>query len=624
MRGRRILSPGAALLILASTFLASAAPPMVVVPRQVEPGETVRILAEGFTPVAPVDVFLDEVDRALVMADETGEIDLLLDVPTDIGLGAHWITAMERGAGPTDLTGRVLRARLRVDVPLTTWPQLGGDAGRTGRASPDAALTSTVVGELHEVWYRDLEVLELGEEVFVTDVAGELAIPAIVDGKVLISTWFATDVLSQGELVRRAAITATDLVTGSIRWRRVAESRTFSAISFGPPVLAGDTVVARWQGDRVLLGLDSRTGEVRWRRAVSRPGRFGDPLVSGDRVVLPVERPGDALDGLLALHPAGGAVLWERPTAKGSDWRLSAEGDLVVLAGSSDMVLGIDATDGQVRWRRQAPIGWWGGLLVADGLAFLPTIEEGVMALRLADGGSAWTWSAWPGGKCGPSCLTPSSAPRAVAKGVLFVTSQAGICREGTPECDTAFYPYRTRVTALDAATGRQLWTRQVLRPQPFGEVAIVDDVAVVGAGDVHMLDLATGAQLRVVPAPQRPDTFGAQHSWAGQPIPTGSWLILGAADGTVTAFSIATETARTRPGSLVRDLTLEPTTPVPPTPTGSLQPPTPSPPPPMTEGPPAWWWVALAGSAISVGVVLAAAFRRSWSRRSAGLGPHA
>jgi hypothetical protein len=57
MRARRSLSAGAALLTLASTFiasvfLASAAPMMVVVPRQGEPGETVRILAEGFTPVA--------------------------------------------------------------------------------------------------------------------------------------------------------------------------------------------------------------------------------------------------------------------------------------------------------------------------------------------------------------------------------------------------------------------------------------------------------------------------------------------------------------------------------------------------------------------------------------------
>jgi len=35
----------------------------------------------------------------------------------------------------------------------------------------------------------------------------------------------------------------------------------------------------------------------------------------------------------------------------------------VVVAGSSDVVLGIDAMDGVVRWRRRATIGWWGGML---------------------------------------------------------------------------------------------------------------------------------------------------------------------------------------------------------------------------------------------------------------------
>jgi len=54
-----------------------------------------------------------------------------------------------------------------------------------------------------------------------------------------------------------------------------------------------------------------------------------------------------------------------------------------------------------------------------------------------------------------------------------------------------------------------------------------------LGQEGLHVLDLGTGAHLRVVPAPERPNTFGAEHLWAGQPIPAGSWLILGAADGT-------------------------------------------------------------------------------------------
>jgi hypothetical protein len=62
--------------------------------------------------------------------------------------------------------------------------------------------------------------------------AGEVAIPAIVDGDLLVSAWNATDVMSETGIVRRVTITATDVVTGSVRWRRVAESASFEDLSF--------------------------------------------------------------------------------------------------------------------------------------------------------------------------------------------------------------------------------------------------------------------------------------------------------------------------------------------------------------------------------------------------------
>lgn len=189
------------------------------------PGESVRVRADGFAPDGIIDLYVDDVDRVVDRADDGSVIDVGLELPSDLALGTYWVTAIERASD------RALQTRLLVDAS-TTWLQLGGDPGRTGHAIPGPGLSTALVGELHEVWYRDLEVLEPGEEIFVTDVAGEVAIPAIVDGDLLVSTWNATDIMSETGIVRRVTITATDVVTGSVRWRRVAESASFEDLSF--------------------------------------------------------------------------------------------------------------------------------------------------------------------------------------------------------------------------------------------------------------------------------------------------------------------------------------------------------------------------------------------------------
>jgi outer membrane protein assembly factor BamB len=133
-------------------------------------------------------------------------------------------------------------------------------------------------------------------------------------------------------------------------------------------------------------------------------------------------------------------------------------------------------------------IGWWGRLLVADGFAFVPTFEgraaKTVTALRLSDGRPAWTWTEWPGGDCGPRCDVVWSKPAAADEGLLLVTSDARSCPPGTPsvECD-ATPSYRTRVTALDIATGNRAWTRDAVRKDLLGEVAVVDGVVVSRRG---------------------------------------------------------------------------------------------------------------------------------------------
>jgi outer membrane protein assembly factor BamB len=477
------------------------------------------------------------------------------------------VTASERdGAHAT-------QARLLVDVS-TPWSQLGADAGRSGRSSLDVGLWADAIGDLREVWRRDLEVLGTGEEILVTDVAGEVATPAIVVGDLLISTWRATDVMRGADIFRRVALTATDVLTGRVLWRRVAESTVWEDLSFGAPVLANGMVVIRWDGDRTLLGLESATGEVRWRRAAGDRERFGELLVSEDRVILPVDRVED--DALVAVDPRDGTLIWEAALpGTGSERRLAAEDGLVSVTGD-DRVIGIDMSDGAVVWTRDVPLGWWGRPLTADGLVFLPTyraLAKTVTALDVGNGRPAWTWSAWPGGKCGSGCSAVWSMPAAAADGLLLVTSAARFCPPGQPSVECEASPsYRSLVTALDSATGDVLWTHAFT--ELVGEIAIVDDLVVVQSSTLSLLSLHRGRGVGAIPAPERPGTLGAQHTWAGQPIPTGPRLVVGAADGSITAFSVVTAVPRPRPGALTPDLTLPVPTPAPSAlPTGSRAP---------------------------------------------------
>jgi outer membrane protein assembly factor BamB len=597
MRAARIVSLAlAAALPLATLSFAAEGASVDVTPATVAPGGVVAVRGTGFASDHLVDVFLDEVDRQLLRADRDGVVATSLDVPAGASLGRHWITLLERG---TRLAAQV---RLVVEAEPPTWPQLGNDPGRTGSAPSQRPFTTAEIEALHEAWALDLEVLEPGEEIFVTDAAGEVAVPAVVHDGLVISTWFATDVMGSDPAVSRAvsrvSLVATDLLTGEVRWRRTAEPfRTMTGLA---PVLVGDTLIVRWWNDHVLLGLDPGTGAVGWRFDAGAEGRFGEPLALADLVVVPIEREGVAKDELVAVDPAAGTRVWDRPLPRGSNWRLGSTEGIVVAVAEPGWMIGIEAASGAMRWHREASIRvmWWlGGPIAADGRAYVPTVDEGVMAIRGADGTTDWVWHAWPGDTCGPACIAPSSGPRATGDGVLIVTSHAGVCRRGTPECDTGFYPVRTRVTALDPATGEERWASQELVDPPFGgygNATIAGGVVFLRGTDLRILDIDTGVVLETVPAPARPGTYGAQHEWVLQPIVAGGYVVLGAADGSITALTVATDLPRPRIASLVPDPTLRP-------PVRPVEP-VPAPPSePVAEGTP---WALVIG----VGVLILAA----------------
>jgi PQQ-like domain len=571
MRPRALVCAAALFAFIAfpSTSIAGSVPELRVSPSTATPGGSVSVQIDGFGPGRPVDVFLDRTDVMVVRTDDAGHVKAPIAIPSTLVPGRHWVSAKARGADA------FAQRPITVFAPPADRSQEGSDIGRTGAASDETVLTRTSVDSLREVWWRDLAVLEPGEQVFVTDAAGEIAEPTAVGRGAIVATWFG-NVIDRGyRESSRTRLAVLDLNTGMVLWDlRTDAAKGWSA---SRPVILGGVVVVRWSNDRVLLGLGLTDGSERWRQTLSGRDRFGEPLVLDGRVLIPVDRPRGS-DGVRVVDASGGAVAtWD--IGPGSNWRLLASGDTVVAIGASSIVA-LDRSDGSLRWTARSA-AWWGAS-AASGDVLVAPAATGVATFDLRDGDRRWTWQAWSS----PSSLASVAG---AGDGVVYVRSSMMVCAPGgsPEEC-----PYRVRLSALDLASGHERWFRQgtftytaaLASPIP-GPVAVTDEVLV---GPEGATDVQDGELIRPFAAPVRPDTFGAQHAWYGRPIVTGGRVVMGAADGTITMFAALVDLKRPLPSVLVVDRSLSPP---PATPAPTVEPTT-SPAPLRAEPAYVWVWV--------------------------------
>jgi outer membrane protein assembly factor BamB len=538
------------LLPATSASTLTAEPALIVSPTRAVSGEMVTLRATGFAPGSAVDLFLDETDLTVVLADGSGGVNASLDIPAQLLPGRHWITAKARESGAS------VQRSLRILAPASQRAQEGNDAGRTGAAPDESILTKATSGDLQELWWRDLEVLGPGEDVFVTDAAGEISEPTAIGQDAIVATWFGDVVDEEYRETSRTRLVVLDLDTGAIRWDVVAgPAKRWGA---SRPVLLGDLVVVRWENDRVLLGLDLADGTERWRMTTTDRDRFGEPLVLDGRVLVTVDRPGPAADAALLVDTHGRTVAtWSLP--KGAGWRLYAAPDTVVAIDSSS-IAALDRADGSLRWTAHTT-AWWGSSSVAGDVVVTPTGDGSFEALGLRDGSRRWTWQAWPGVCDG--CRSPLGGVSGASADVVYVRSFVMVC--SVDEQDESC-PHRVRLSALDLATGAERWFRQGtytyadVKAMPIPGPVDVTPQVLVGADGVT--DVRNGALIAAFAPPVRPGTYGAQHFWYARPIVAGGRVAMGAADGTITVFAVLMNQPRPRPAALVADPSLSPPTP--------------------------------------------------------------
>lgn len=143
------------------------------------------------------------------------------------------------------------------------------------------------------------------------------------------------------------SVIAIDASDGTPTWQReVADS--FGAI--GAPLVVGDVVITL--DGSAVVGLHLDDGEERWRRPTG-----DEPLIVVDGSDAAItKRAGDEIE---LVDAASGALRWEVAIGVdvGGSAGLALTPSMVITGGQSDVLVGLDRTDGRRRWEIAADRG---------------------------------------------------------------------------------------------------------------------------------------------------------------------------------------------------------------------------------------------------------------------------
>ncbi len=414
------------------------------------------------------------------------------------------------------------------------WPLPNADLAGT-RSAASSTIDSSNVATLAPAWRFPLRGYQTPSGVFAST-------PITLDGRVYIqdldSDVFALDE-STGRLVWKTHVRqvsggpnglsaadgriygntsrgtfALDQASGKVLWRRRLVREANQTVDIAPQVANGlvytSTVGLLPGGKGVVYALDAATGRVRWRFATilgewAVPGKAAgggawwpasvatdgtvyvgtaNPVPWGGTPALPngAAYRGRALytDSLLALDGATGSLEWYRQATPHDvrDYDFSASPILadqeiagatrsvVYGAGKAGVVYALDGRTGRVYWKHAV------GLHRND-LGPLP--DQRVLVC--------------------PGLYGGVETPMAYADGRVFVPV-VDLCMHGSA---TGYEPLqdvdiaargRGELTALDAATGRQIWTVH-FRVPVFACATVATDVVFTATFDGHVYGLA-------------------------------------------------------------------------------------------------------------------------------------
>jgi len=188
-------------------------------------------------------------------------------------------------------------------------------------------------------------------------------------------------------------ITVTDLA--GVTWPAHAVPVKIAAVPATSLKLDGDWPM--FMGNPGRTGIAPGTGAARYRPAwnVNLGGDpdFSSPIAGGGRIYVAIKRRSTArAQGVVAIRPADGALLWRVPFAHGVDATPSYASGTVFAHDVTGDVKALNAADGAVRWERRLPLlqaaAWLspslytGGTLYVNGFRSLYALDAASGSIR--------------------------------------------------------------------------------------------------------------------------------------------------------------------------------------------------------------------------------------------------
>jgi len=333
-------------------------------------------------------------------------------------------------------------------------------------------------------------------------------------------------------------VNALDVASG----RRIWHAKLSNAVMTAPITARGLVYVGEGNEDattyvarrhvqvglvrNALVALDARTGRVRWTFALRGTGMPTAALVDG----LLVHH--DGFGDIVALDAITGALRWRRNIQAASSMSAAVplgDGTIASAGLFPNMVIAVAASGGATRWIKRfsaAHSGIGDCPLASDGTNLYGTylaavdkpVDPGVRAthhvyaLRASDGALVWDRAL----ERGDTPPRNEAAIPIVVDGVVYDGSAVG-----------------TYMHALDAKTGRVLWTRQT-KGEVKGAPVLVDRTLYFG--DLHGYLWALDAKSGAVRGALR---TGVRFN-VGSAVAVGQSLVIGSIEGIVVMLPLA------------------------------------------------------------------------------------
>ncbi len=464
---------GLAIFILGGTLAAQASTGVTLSPTTGPPSTVVAVSGTSFGDLEAVDVYVDQVDTALLVSSSTGKISGSVTVPATASPGTHYITAIGRH------TGDAAQAGFDVNTP---WSELGFGAAHLSANPWENTLSTATVAAIGPKWIE------------AAGTKGATGATVAIDHYAYVSTYSGIEELSTttGGVVwsfpAAGIVYATPTISGAAVYVGSESNDTFFAlnkttgakiwsVNLGCAVFSSATVVngvVYTACGATVFALNTSTGHTIWSFTAS--GSFdASPTVVDGILYL-----GSTNDTVYALNASTGAPIWNYATG-GPVESTASVANGVVYVGSDDFYVYALSTAGSsaggLLWRYAAGGEVTSTPAVANGVVYASTIGGALVALNAYDGSLEWKFAAGP------------VRSAAVANGVVYFTEVDTLC-------------------ALDAADGALLATA-VTGTLYLGSPSISNGVVYVAAfgGNVFAFSL-----------PPNLNTNALRHS--GPPLP--------------------------------------------------------------------------------------------------------